>query len=217
MNLPDPAHRPFAKTNIQTIHQRAELLAELLPGVSSIAEICCGDCSSQYEIYRTQLGVSRFCGLDLSPEIVAINSARGVPCLHGNALDATKLQAFLDFEVIFFGPPLSVGCDGHHLLSFQDVTPGYLPFAQLLLDELRYQGTGVFIGPRSTTPGDAQWLYHQVQTMRAEYQLKVIHYSYASVTGTGVLTEPRLKYVELWFGIGQDHLWEVRESGKPAD
>jgi len=33
--LPDPTQRPFARTNVQTIQQRAALLRELLPDTQS--------------------------------------------------------------------------------------------------------------------------------------------------------------------------------------
>lgn len=211
MNLPD-IHHPFARTNIQTVRQRASLLRELLPGISSIAEICCGDCQAQYNIYRTELGKTRFRGLDLSPEIVEINRSRGIPCMYGNALDGTAMKSFLDFEVIFFGPPLSVDCDGHRLLAFRDVTPDFFSFTNLLIHELNYHGLLVLIGPRSTTLGDAQWIDHRIREIRPDYRLRLMHYSYASLTGLGEVTELRLKYVELWFQLGQEPQWEIRES-----
>jgi hypothetical protein len=40
---PNLTRRAFARTNLQTITQRAALLQQLLPGLASIAEICCGD------------------------------------------------------------------------------------------------------------------------------------------------------------------------------
>jgi hypothetical protein len=211
MNLPDFRH-PFAKTNIQTIRQRAGLLRELAPGKLSIGEICCGDCQAQYDLYRAELGISRFRGLDLSPEVVALNRSRGIPCDYGNALDGAVMRKYLDYEVIFFGPPLSVECDGHRLIAFRDVTPGFLPFVELLLRDLQYQGLLVLIGPRTTTPGDAQWVEHHARQARPDYRLRLLHYSHASITGLGEETEPRLKYVELWFQIGQEPRWEVRES-----
>jgi len=211
MNLPDIRH-PFARTNIQTIRQRAGLLRELLPSISSIAEICCGDCRAQYDIYHSELGMQRFRGLDLSPEIVEFNRSRGIPCDYGNALNGTVMQSFLDFEAIFFGPPLSLECDGHRLIAFRDVVLGFLPFTNLLLNELSYPGLLVLIGPRSTTPGDAQWIEYQVRKARPDYRLRLIHHSYAAITGLGEVTELRLKYVELWFQVGQDPQWEVRES-----
>lgn len=68
--LPDPTQRPFARTNVQTIRQRAVLLHELLPDTHTIAQLCCGDCSAQSEIYRSHLPIERYVGLDLQPEIV---------------------------------------------------------------------------------------------------------------------------------------------------
>jgi hypothetical protein len=211
VNLPD-IHFPFARTNIQTIRQRAALLRELQPGAASIAEICCGDCQAQHDLYRSELGIQRFRGLDLSPEVVALNRSRKIACDYGNALDPTAMRSFLDFEIIFFGPPLSIGCDGHRLIAFRDVVPGFSAFANLLLHALNYQGLLVLIGPRSTTLGDAQWIDHQIQTVRPDYRLRWMHKSYASITGLGEPTELRLKYVELWYQIGQDPQWEIRES-----
>lgn len=40
-HTPDLTKRAFARTNPQTIAQRVALLRELLPGVTSIAELCC--------------------------------------------------------------------------------------------------------------------------------------------------------------------------------
>lgn len=132
-NLPDLSRKSFARTNPQTIAQRVAWLRDLLPGLRSIAEICCGDCSAQAEAYRQYLDLAVYRGLDLKPEIVAANRARGIDCLCGDALDPTVMRQFLDAEVIFFGPPLSVECDGHRLLAFQEVVPGYADFIQLLL------------------------------------------------------------------------------------
>ncbi len=211
MIVPDIRH-PFARTNIQTIRQRAGLLRELLPDVSSIAEICCGDCQAQYDIYRAELGIQRFRGLDLSPDVVALNRSRNIPCDCGNALDPSVMKVFLVFDALFFGPPLSIDCDGHRLIAFRDVKPDYFSFSNLLLHKLNYQGLLILIGPRSTTPGDAQWLDHHVRAICPNYRLRLVHNSYASITGLGEQTEMRLKYVELWFQAGKDSEWEVRES-----
>jgi len=211
MNLPD-IHRPFARTNIQTIRQRAGLLKELYPGVSSIAEICCGDCQNQYNIYRSELEIQRFRGLDLSPDVIALNRSHHVPCDYGDALDPRAMQPFLDYDVIFFGPPLSEDCDGHHLIAFRDVKPGFLAFSTLLMGQLNYQGLIVLIGPRSTTIGDAQWIDHQVRAIRSNHGLRLLHHSYSPITGQGESTELRLKYVELWYQAGIEPHWEIRES-----
>ncbi len=207
---PDPTRGTFARTNLQTIAQRVALLREFLPGVGSIAEICCGDCSRQAEAYQQELGVATYQGLDLLPEIVAANQSRGIACVCGDALDPATLRQFLAFEVIFFGPPLSVDCDGHHLLPFREVIPRYVDFIRLLLGELAYSGTLVCICPKTTTLGDCRWLHHQVKTVRSEFGLRLIHSSYASVTGAGELTELRLKYVELWFSDRLEDRWEIR-------
>lgn len=211
MNLPD-IHHPFARTNIQTIQQRAGLLKEFQPAITSIAEICCGDCQSQYDIYRSTLHIDRFRGLDLSPDVVALNRTRGIPCDLGNALDVTTMRSFVDFDAIFFGPPLSENCDGHHLIAFHDVNPGFWAFTDLLLRELQYQGILILIGPRTTTVGDAQWIDYKIRSIRPDYHLRLLHFSHASITGLGEPTELRLRYVELWFQTGQGPEWEIRES-----
>jgi hypothetical protein len=156
------------------------------------------------------LGIERYRGLDLVPEIVAANQAQGIDCLCGDVLDPMVLGHFLDFEVIFYGPPLSVACDGHRLLAFHEVVPGYADIARLLLGELGYQGTLVCICPNSTTPGDARWLYDQIKAARPDFGLRLFHSSYATVTGSGIETEPRLKYVELWFSNRLADAWEMR-------
>lgn len=206
-HIPNPAH-PFARTNVQTIRQRAEILAELLPGVQSIAEICCGDCRAQAQVYRERLGVQDYRGLDISAAVVAFNRAQGLDCRQGDALSAEAMRPFLDCEVIFFGPPLSVECDGHRLLAFEQVRPAYGDFVCLLLGELGYPGTLVCIGPRATTLGDAQRLYGQVKAVQPGYGLRLIHESYATVTGLGEVHERRLKYVELWFSSVMEDAWE---------
>lgn len=42
--------------------------------------------------------------------------------------------------------------------------------------------------------------------------LRLIHYSVATLTGHDEVTEPRRKYVELWFSRRLDDVWDVRES-----
>lgn len=209
-HIPDFAKKAFARTNPQTIMQRVDLLRELLPGVASIAELCCGDCAQQATIYRRELGVEGYRGLDIVPQIVAANQAQGIDCLCGDVLDPLALRHFLDFEVIFYGPPLSIACDGHRLLPFRDVIPGYTEFAHLLLGDLNYQGTCVCICPNTTTPGDARWLYDHIKAARPDFGLRLCHSSYATVTGSGLETEPRLKYVELWFSNRLEDTWEMR-------
>ncbi len=113
-NTPDLDRAGFARTNRQTIGQRAALIRALLPETRSIAELCCGDCTAQWELYQETLPGLTFCGLDVAPAIVAANQAAGVPCLLGDALDPAVLRRFLAYDVVFFGPTLSAGCDGHH-------------------------------------------------------------------------------------------------------
>ena len=73
------------------------MLHKLLSGIQSIAEICCGDCSLQQQLYTQQLGIRRFCGLDIEPGIVALNRELGVECICGNALDEKTMQALHSF------------------------------------------------------------------------------------------------------------------------
>jgi hypothetical protein len=210
--IPDPDNPNFARTNIQTIHQRAAILRELLPDTKSIAEICCGDCSEQDRIYREVLGIGKYVGLEIQPEIVELNRSRGVSCICGDALDKGVLQTLLGFDVIFYGPPLSVHCDGHHLLGFREIVPSYRDFVSLLLGELNYTGTLVCICPKDTTMGHVRILYEQAKRLRGDFGLRFINYSYSTVTGSGETTELRLKYVELWFSSLLEDSWEVRES-----
>jgi hypothetical protein len=210
--LPDSDNPHFARTNIQTIHQRASILKELLPDLKSVAEICCGDCSAQDRIYRKVFGIEKFVGLDIQTEIVELNRSRGVSCICGDALDKNILQTFLGFDVIFYGPPLSVHCDGHNLLAFREIVPSYVDFIGLLLGELNYKGTLVCICPRNTTMGDVRLLYEQVKSLREDFGLRLINHSYSTITGSGETTELRLKYVELWFSSILEDSWEVRES-----
>ena len=204
--------RHFARTNRQTIAQRAAILQEFGYVAPAIAEICCGDCRRQQAIYRQTLQTTRYCGLDLSPDIVAFNKANGVDCRLGDALDPAAMRDFLSFDVLFFGPPLSAACDGHTGLPFREVVPGFDPFARLLLQELGYPGLLVCILPNSANMGDIRWLYTQAQSYRPEVGLRLIHYSYASLTGADEPTERRLKYIELWLRAGWPNAWEVRES-----
>jgi hypothetical protein len=215
-NTPDPRRAGFARTNRQTIGQRAALLCELLPETHSIVELCCGDCTAQWEIYCAALPGLTFCGLDVAPAIVAANRAAGVPCVCGDALDSAVLQSFLAYDVVFFGPPLSAGCDGHHTLAFDAVQPGFAVFADLFLGQLGYAGTLVCIGPKTTHMGDIRRLYDRIPAERGDVGLRLIHYSHATVTGAGLPHEPRLKYVELWFSSRLPDVWEVRRSGPDA-
>ena len=150
--------------------------------------------------------------MDIQPDVVVANRARGIDCLCGDALDQETLRHFQTFDVVFFGPPLSLGCDGHQLLRFRDVVPGYTDFVRLFLEELRYDGTLVCICPNTTTLGDARWLYSQVKALRDDFGLRLIHYSCSTLTGDGTATEPRLKYVEFWFSNRLDDAWEIRQD-----
>lgn len=215
-NTPDPQRAGFARTNRQTIEQRAALICELLPATRSIAELCCGDCAAQWALYRAALPGLTFCSLDVAPTIVAANRAVGVPCILGDALDPDVLRPFLTYDVVFFGPPLSAGCDGHHALAFDVVQPGFATFTDLFLGRLGYTGTLVCIGPKTTHMGDIRRLYDRVRAQRTDIGLRLIHYSYATVTGGGSPHELRLKYVELWFSSRLPDAWEVRRSGPDA-
>ena len=73
-------------------------------------------------------------------------------------------------------------------------------------------GTLVCIGPRTTTLGDARRLYHAARAVAPAVNLRLIHHSYATVTGLGESHSPRLKYVELWLSTRLPDLWEMRVS-----
>jgi hypothetical protein len=216
--MSQPYQRPnfersaFAKTNVQTIQQRAAILKELLPNLTSLAEVCCGDCSRQRDIYMQAFNLQRFCGVDIAPEVAALNKKNGIECILGDALDINVLKRIQTVEAMFFGPPLSVDCDGHHLLDFRAITPAYTGFAKIVFGELNYKGLLVCICPRHTTMGDAQWLYEQIQAYRPDVGLRLMHHSHSTITGGGEVTEPRLKYVELWFSSTLENAWEVRQS-----
>jgi len=211
--LPDLTRRSFARTNAQTITQRVTLLRELIPGVCSITEVCCGDCSRQHQAYTSDLGIHTFRGLDIEPTIVSVNRANGIECYQGDALDIRVMQRFVNDDVVFFGPPLSESCDGHRLVDFDGVVPSYADFARLLLGELRYKGLLVCICPNSTSIGDITRLYHQMHEYRPDVNLRLIHHSYSTRTGNDEFTEPRLKYIDIWFSDRLQDLWEVRKSG----
>jgi hypothetical protein len=210
--IPDRNRKSFARTNIQTIQHRISIILELFPQIKSIAEICCGDCLQLQQSYQMSLNITRYVGLDIHPDIVAWNRSRGIECLLGDALEKDTLQRFVDFDLIFFGPPLSVDCDGHRLLTFQEVIPSYGDFGRLLFGELNYKGTLICICPKETTMGDVSWLYTQITELRKEVGLRLIHSSSSTVTGDGEETDLRLKYLELWFSSYLEDAWEIRES-----
>ena len=157
--LPDLTRHSFARTNAQTVAQRVVLLREFAPNAKAISEICCGDYSRQYQAYTAELGVQVVRGLDLEPAIVTANRGKGMECYLGNALDVNVVRRFIDDDLIFFGPPLSEDCDGHRLVSFDEVVPSYGNFSKLLFGELGYDGLLVCICPNSTNLGDITKLY----------------------------------------------------------
>jgi hypothetical protein len=210
--VPDLKKKSFARTNVQTIRHRAALIRELLPDIRSIAEICCGDCAEQQRIYKEELNIDRYVGLDIQPEIALLNRSRGIECQCGDALDRDMLENFLCMELIFFGPPLSKDCDGHNLLRFREVVPGFSDFSRLLLGELSYRGVLVCICPKITTFGDIEWFYNGIKSFRKNFGLRLIHKSYSTQTGYGEETKLRLKYVELWLSQTLGDAWETRES-----
>jgi len=211
--LPAESSPAFARTNAQTIAQRVNLLRELLPDVRAIGELCCGDCARQWAAYRRAFPDVSYRGLDVAPYIVAANQAQGIVCTCGDVLDPATLRQFLACDVLFFGPPLSLACDGHNLLSFHEVIPAYTDFVRLLWGDLDYQGTLICICPNTTTMGDVQRLYAQTRAARPDVNLRLLHYSYATRTGHDEVTPLRLKYVELWFSTALSDVWEVRELG----
>ena len=209
---PNLTRKSFARTNSQTILQRISLLKEFVPSVNSIAEICCGDCTKQFQAYSNYLNVQTYRGLDIETSIVAATQKQGIECYCGDALDLSMLLKFAKDDVIFFGPPLSIECDGHQILQFSEVQPSYYDFARLLLAELKYSGMFICICPNSTTMGDVAKLHYQIRSYRKDLNLPVIHYSYSTITGNDEPTELRLKYIELWFSDKHGDSWEVRES-----
>ena len=135
-------------------------------------------------------------------------------CSLGNALDVNVVGRFIDDDVTFFGPPLSEDCDGHRLVSFDEVVPSYGNFSKLLFGELSYDGLLVCICPNSTNLGDITKVYQEIRAICADINLRLVHKSYSTLTGNDEDTMPRLKYVELWFSSKLDDLWEVREDGR---
>jgi hypothetical protein len=142
-HTPDLTKRAYARTNRQTIAQRVTILRQLIWDAKRIADICCGDCSRQREIYLQELDLLDYRGLDIHPGIVKINQAQGIDFVCGDALDETVVSQFLGFDVVFFGPPLSVDCDAHTALRFEQVVPSYGEFLRLFLGKLGYNGTVV--------------------------------------------------------------------------
>ena len=209
---PNLSRRAFARTNRQTILQRVAILNEFIPQIKTIAEICCGDAKRQFQIYTKDLELNAYRCLDIEPNIVAENQDHGIECYCGDALDSEMLKKFVKDEVIFFGPPLSVNCDGHQLLRFSDVRPSYCDFVSVLLGELKYKGILVCICPNETTLGDVGELHNEIRACREDFNLRLIHHSYSTVTENNEQTEMRLKYIELWFSEKLEDLWEVRES-----
>lgn len=209
---PDHSRSSFARTNSNTIRHRVKLLSELTPGIRSIAEVCGGDCSAQAEAYRRDLGIDRFLAVDIDPAIVAENRTKGLETLCADALDSDKMKVLAECGVVFFGPPLSEDCDGHRLLTFDAVRPGFADFTRLLLGEIGYSGLLVCIGPRTTDMGDIRKLHRSVQDLRPEYGLSLIHHSFSSVTGRGERTPLRCKYIELWFSIEHGDTWRIHAS-----
>jgi hypothetical protein len=212
-HTPDLSRRAFARTNRQTVEQRVALLRELFPqGVHSIGELCCGDCTRQHTAYTSQLGVERYRSLDLEPAIVKANQERGIECVQGDVTSPEVLRPFLEFDVLFYGPPLSVECDAHRSLSFRQVVPSFADVAGLLFGKLGYDGTLVCIAPNTTTPGDASWLYTRVREVRPDVRMPLIQHSYSTVTGSDEPTELRKKYVDIWLSTRLEDAWEVRHS-----
>ena len=211
--LPATSSPTFARTNAQTIAQRVALLRELLPDVRAIGELCCGECARQGAAYRQAFPAVSYQGLDLAPHIVAANQAQGIACTCGDVMNPAILRQFPACDVLFFGPPLSLACDGHTLLGFREVTPSYADFARLLWGDLEYQGTSICICPNTTTMGDVLRLYARMRAVRPDVNLRLLHYSYATRTGHDEVTPLRLKYVELWFSAVLPDVWEVRELG----
>ncbi len=152
----DHSRKTFAKTNIDTVLQRVEIIKTLLPDVKTIGEICCGDCTRQFEIYKENFALSSYRGLDIDPFIVKFNLKKGIECLCGSAVDAGIMKNFINYDIIFYGPPLSENCDGHAILDFKAVEPSFLNFMKLIYQDLKYQGMIVCICPRTADMADTQ-------------------------------------------------------------
>lgn len=209
--IPDPG-QPFARTNVQTIEHRIRLLRRADPPIRSIGELCCGDCRNQRNAYQ-KAGISTYRTLDIDPRIVAFNRSNGVDCIEGDVMNTAVLRPFLTLDALFFGPPLSEDCDRHRLVNFQDVVPSFASFLKLAYDTLDYRGWVICIGPRDTNSGDIQWLRTQLKGLKKQHGLRWIHHTYSTITGRGEPTEPRLKYVELWFHPSEQDWWERISNG----
>ncbi|HMY65417.1 MAG TPA: hypothetical protein PL048_12700 [Leptospiraceae bacterium] len=213
----DHSRKTFAKTNIDTVRHRAEIMKNSFPNVKSIAEICCGDCSGQYAAYMENFSLNSYCGLDIDPLIVKANLKRGIDCIQGSALDSAVMKKFISFDIIFYGPPLSENCDGHSILNFSQVEPGFFDFLNLMYNDLKYKGVVVCICPRTADMGDITQLYNEIRKSDSSVSLPLIHYSYSNKTGNGEIHELRLKYIELWFSNVHEDRWETVKSGLPSD
>jgi hypothetical protein len=191
--LPD-IDRPFARTNVQTIAQRVGLLRELLPDARAIGGAVLWRLPGAVGHLSARLPIARYHGLDLHPGVVAANRAAGIDCAQGDALEPGALRPFLGDDVLFFGPPLSVNCDGHTLLPFRAVTPGYTDLVTLLFGQLGYDGTLVCIGPQTTTPGDAVGFTKRLSLLILAW-LRLIHHSYATRDrcGRAARTAPQVR------------------------
>ncbi len=181
-----------------------------------VAELCCGDCRAQEKEYRERLGVERYVGVDVDAQVIRMLKKSGVECLEGDALDAKIVEKLLGFDLIFFGPPLSKDCLGHQFFTFEQVRPSYAEFLTLAYGRLGYTGTIACIGPKTTTLGDARRLYDGINANAGPVSLRAVHYATSSVTGRGESTEPRLKYVELWFSRALADEWERIEFPERA-
>jgi len=52
-------------------------------------------------------------------------------------------------------------------------------------------------------------LQELLPNLKSIAELRLIHYSYSSLTGNDNVTEPRLKYIEIWFSIRLNNEWEL--------
>lgn len=209
MNIINHDRQSFAKTNTDSILQRVQIMQKLIPNVESIGEICCGDCLKQFHIYRNNLKIKTYRGLDIDPIIVKLNKERGISCVQGDALNAELLKSFLLSDILFFGPPLSMQCDGHAILNFDQVNPSFFDFLKLIYSELNYNGIVNCICPRDTTMGDISKLNTDIKKLVPSLSLPLINYSHSNKTGNDEEHELRLKYVELWFSKNHEDAWEV--------
>lgn len=74
------------------------------------------------------------------------------------------------------------------------------------------QGTTIYICPNSTTPADVRQMYDHIRLTRSDVGVRFVWQSWPTETGQGAVTEPRLKYIEVWFSSVLPDRWEFRSA-----